>query len=215
MQPSDAELLDRWQKGDREAGKALFERYYETLECFFVNKVTTGIGDLVHETLRMCLEARERIHDPDKFRSYLFSIAYNVLRGHFRKQGRRGAEIDLDDLDDVSMQVLSPGPRSVLVEREEQRLLLEALRSIPLKDQWILELQYWESLPIIEIAEILDVPLGTAKSRLHRARKHLEEALEKLASSPELLQSTQADLDAWAHKCRLALGRSKGNSQED
>lgn len=211
MEPSDAELLDRWRKGDTGAGKALFERYYETLECFFVNKVSTGIGDLVHETLRMCLEARDRIDEPDKFRSYLFSIAYNVLRSQFRKQGRRGIEMDLDE---VSMQELSPGPRSLLMEREEQRLLLEALRSIPVKDQVVLELQYWESLQINEIAEILDVALGTAKSRLHRARKRLDEALERLASSPELLRSTRTDLDAWAQECRRALGRSGEDPQE-
>lgn len=205
MEASDAELLVRWQGGDKEAGKALFERYYETLECFFVNKVSTGIGDLVHETFRMCMEARDRINDPDKFRSYLFSVAYNVLRGHFRRKGRRGTELDLDE---VSMEALSPGPRSVLVEHEEQRLLLEALRSIPVTDQVVLELQYWESLKMSEIADVLGVPLGTVKGRLHRARKRLDEALERLASSPDLLRSTQADLEAWARECRRALGRA-------
>jgi RNA polymerase sigma-70 factor (ECF subfamily) len=159
------------------------------------------------------MEARDRIERPDKFRSYLFSVAYNVLRGHFRKKSRHGIEIDLDD---VSMQALSPGPRSLLVEREEQRLLLEALRSISVTDQVVLELHYWESLKLTDLAEILGVPLGTAKSRLHRARKRLEQALEELASSPDLLRSTQADLEVWARECRRALGRSSGtNSQED
>ncbi|HWO25631.1 MAG TPA: sigma-70 family RNA polymerase sigma factor [Kofleriaceae bacterium] len=205
MEPSDAELLDRWQKGSREAGKQLFERYYETLERFFVNKVPSGIGDLVHETFQMCLEARDRIEDPDKFRSYLFSIAYNVLRGRFRKQGRRGEEIDLED---VTVEALAPGPRSILVEQEEQRLLLEGLRRIPVADQVLLELYYWESLKVAEIAEILEIPLGTAKRRLHHARKRLEEVMGTLAAAPSVLSSTLADLDAWARKCRREQGRS-------
>jgi RNA polymerase sigma-70 factor (ECF subfamily) len=204
MEPSDAQLLDRWRLGDREAGKALFARYYDTLERFFVNKVQNGIGDLVQETFRMCLEARDRIEDTSKFRSYLFSIAFNVLRGHFRKKARRGTEIDLDE---TCVQELAPGPCSVLVEREQQRLLLEALRSVPLNDQLILELQYWESLKIGDIAEILGVPEGTVKGRLYRARERLEAAMRELAASAEVLATTLSDLDDWARQCRRQLGR--------
>jgi RNA polymerase sigma-70 factor (ECF subfamily) len=205
MEPSDAQLLYQWRQGNREAGKALFARYYDTLERFFVNKVQNGIGDLVQETFRMCLEARDRIEDAGKFRSYLFSIAYNVLRGHYRKRARHGIEIDLDE---TCVQELAPGPCSVLVEREQQRLLLEALRSIPLNDQLILELQYWESLKVGDIAEILGVPDGTVKGRLYRARERLEEAMRVLAASAEILTSTLSDLDDWARQCRRQLGRS-------
>lgn len=204
MEVSDAHLLERWRQGDRTAGKELFERYYPSLERFFVNKVSTGIGDLVQETFRMCIEARDRIEDPSKFRPYLFSIAYNVLRVHFRKRSRRGAEVDLED---TSVQELAPGPCSVLVERQEQRLLLEALRSIPIHDQLILELHYWESLKVAHIAEVLGIPLTSAKGRLYRARQRLERALSELADSPELLASTLADLDDWARDCRRELGR--------
>lgn len=202
---SDAELLDRWRQGDRNAGKALFERYYEPLECFFVNKVPSGVGDLVQETFRMCLEARDRIDDPAKFRAYLFSVAFNVLRGHFRKKARRGTEVDFEL---VSVEAIVPGACSVLVEREEQRLLLEGLRRIPVADQAILELDYWESMKMSEIGVVLGIPEGTAKSRLHRARKRLKDAMEELAGSPALLRSTLADLDEWAQQCRRQMGRS-------
>jgi RNA polymerase sigma-70 factor (ECF subfamily) len=202
---SDAELLDRWRQGNRKAGKELVERYYESLETFFVNKVSAGVGDLVQETFQHCLEARERIEDPAKFRSFLFSIAFNVLRGHFRKKARRGTEIDVEE---VSVEAIMPGACSVLVEREEQRLLLEALRRIPMADQTILELDYWESMTMGEIAVVLSIPEGTAKSRLYRARQRLKEAMKALAGSPELLHSTLADLDDWARQCRLQMGRT-------
>lgn len=202
LMESDAALLDRWRQGDRKAGKELFERYFERLECFFVNKVPSGVGDLVQETFRMCLEARDRIEDPEKFRSYLFSIAYNVLRGHFRTKARRSNEVDVEE---VSVEALVPGPCSVLVERQEQRLLLEGLRRIPLADQTILELGYWESMTISDIAVVLGVPDGTVKSRLHRARRRLRDVMEELAGSPELLRSTLADLDEWARQCRDQL----------
>lgn len=209
MEPSDDKLLARWRQGEREAGKALFERYYEILERFFANKIPEGISDLVQETFRLCLEARDHIADPSKFRSYLFSVAYNVLRGHFRKKGRRGTEVDLAE---APVEALLPGACSVLVAREEQRLLLEALRRIPANDQFILELQYWEELKVDEMADILKVPTGTVKSRLSTARGRLRAAIQALASSPEVLESTLADLDAWARQCRRALGRSSAES---
>ncbi len=203
-EPSDAHLLDRWRAGDRDAGKELFNRYYDALERFFANKVSSGIGDMVHETFCHCIEAKERIEDPGKFRSYLFSIALNVFRGMVRKQKRHGHEIDFDE---VSLEAITPGPRSILIEHEEQRLLLEALRAIPINDQSILELFYWESLRVVEIAEVLQIPRGTVQRRLHDARKRLKRALRQLAMSPEILDSTMADLEDWARQCRHQLGR--------
>ncbi|WP_428265676.1 RNA polymerase sigma factor [Haliangium sp.] len=204
VQPSDAELLDRWRAGDLAAGETLFARYYPAIERFFLNKLSIGIDDLVHETFRLCLEAKERIADPTKFRPYLFSIARNVLHTFFRKKGRRDAEVDLDE---VSVRAFDPGPSSVLVERQEQRLLLEALRSVPVNDQLILELYYWESLKVADICQVLDITVPTAKGRLHRARKRLREKLEELADSPDLLDSTVANLDDWARGCRDMLDR--------
>ena len=182
MASSDAELLEQWRNGDRKAGQALFRRYYETLERFFINKVPGDIADFVQETLRRCLEGRDRIADGSKFRSYLFSVAHNVLRNHFRNKVRHGIALDLDE---VTVQELAPGPRSVLAERDEQRLLLQALRTIPVTDQVILELRYWEALTDPEIAEVLGVPLGTAKGRMNRARRRLETKLRALTSPPE------------------------------
>jgi len=199
MEPSDAELLDRWQKGSREAGNELVERHYESLERFFVNKVPSGIGDLVHETFQAFLESRDWMADPGRFRSYLFSAAYNVLRGQFREKGRRGNEVDLEN---VTMKALDPGPRSILAEREERRLLLEGLRSIPVADQVLLELYYWESLKVAEIAKVLDIPSGTVKARLHRARQRLKAITNTLTAAPNVLSSTLTDLDAWARQCR-------------
>lgn len=204
METNDADLLQRWRQGDRKAGKELFERYYDALERFFVNKVSTGIGDMVQETFRLCVEARDRIHEPNRFRSYLFSIAYNVLRGHYRSRSRHGTEVDWET---VSLQDSFPGPNSMLIEREEQRLLLEALRNIPAPDQTLFELYYWESLKLDEIAVVLEVEPSKVKGRLHRARARLRKKIVELADSPEVLESTLADLDDWARECRGRLGR--------
>lgn len=202
MEADDAVLLERWRRGDASAGEELFERYYDLLERFFLNKITGEIQDLVQETFIACVEGRDRVQDSARFRSYLFSIAYNVLRGYLRKIYRGGERLDLDQL---SVQQVAPGPGTQLGDRREQRLLLEALRNIPINYQVILELHYWEQMTTEDMARILDLPVGTVRSRLRRGRELIEEAMSRLASSPEELQSTITRIDDWAERCRLAM----------
>ena len=206
MEADDVVLLEGWRRGDTAAGEELFERYYELVERFFVNKISGDVQDLVQETFIACVEGRDRVQDSARFRSYLFSIAYNVLRGHLRKIYRGGRELDLDEM---SIQQVAPGPGTQLGDRREQRLLLEALRGIPVEYQVILELHYWEQMTTEEMAEVLKLPVGTVRSRLSRARKLLEEAMSRLAESPAELESTLTRIDDWAERCRLALQQSR------
>ncbi|WP_428265320.1 RNA polymerase sigma factor [Haliangium sp.] len=207
MDASDAELLERWRQGNQAAGEALFERYYDPIERFFLNKVSSNVGDLVQETFIACVEARERVKDGDKFRSYLFSIAYNVLRAHLRRNYRGRQELDLDHMSVVD---IAPGPGTMIGRRREQRLLLEALRAIPLQYQVVLELHYWEKMITADIAESLGLPLGTVRSRLRRARELLDEAMSRLAGSNDVLESTATSLDDWAERCRQDMIAEQG-----
>lgn len=204
MDVSDSELLQRWRGGDRAAGQELFERYYHVVERFFANKLASDALDLVQETFVACLEGRDRVSEGGKFRSYLFAVACNVLRGHLRRRYRGGAQLDLEE---VSVHELAPGAGTLLGRLREQRLLLEALRHIPVELQVALELHYWEQMTTEDMADVLGVPVGTARSRLRRAREQLQAAMERLASTPDELQSTVTSLDDWARQCRAALGQ--------
>jgi RNA polymerase sigma-70 factor (ECF subfamily) len=203
MEPSDGELLEQWRAGDAVSGEALFERYYDMVERFFLNKIGSGVQDLVQETFMRCVESRERIKDNDRFRMYMFGIAYNVLSGHLRERYRGDRAIDLSE---VSVCDVAPGPSSLVANRREHRLLIEALRNIPVEDQVILELHYWEQLSTHEMAEVIGIPVGTARGRLQRARAKLEEVMRRLAETPQDLASTLARLDDWAAECREQLG---------
>ena len=202
MLRTDAELLEHWRNGDRVAGKELFERYFYQVERFFLNKVSQGVDDLVQETFLGCVNNRDRIADSGRFRSYLFSIAYNVLRSHLRTAYRRGEHIDFDA---VAIADLTPGPSSIVAHIREHRLLLHGLRKIPVDYQVVLELHYWEQLTTDEIAAVQDTPVGTIRSRLRRARQLLETAMSELADNPDLLTSTLSNLDDWAAQCRTLL----------
>lgn len=188
----DEELLRRWHSGDRCAGEALFERHYDAVSRFFRNKVDEP-RDLVQRTFLACLENIEGFRRDASFRTFLFAIANNVLRKHFRaRSGPRGKV----DLGTVSAADLQPSPSRVVAETNEKRLLLRALRRLSVDQQVLLELHYWEHMKVAELAAVLDLPVGTVKTRMRAARRRLEELLAELTSSPGLLQSTVSELEA-------------------
>ena len=80
------------------------------------------------------------------------------------------------------------------------------MRRIPVDCQVVLELLYWEELTTVEMAAVLEIPEGTVKSRLRRGRALLREAIEALASSPDLAGSTLLGIETWASALRARVG---------
>ncbi len=202
----DVALLGAWKAGDREAGARLFERHYASVLRFFHNKSREQARDLIQRTFLRCLEARDRIEEGSSFRAYLFGIAHNVLLEHFRGVRRDGALFDSmkTSAADVSPQ---PTPGTLLAKRREVRLLMMALRRIPIELQVILELYYWEHMQAGEIATVMKAPEGTIRTRIRRARQLLVREIEALAESTNDLQSTLSGLDEWAAQLRDELAR--------
>ena len=170
---SDGELLAAWRADDQAAGSELFRRYFDPLYRFFVNKIADEAEDLIQNTWIACVRYGDSLERASSFRAYLFTVARNELYRHIRR-ARPCVDVDLGA---SSMVDLSPSPTTILGTAERDRQLLGALRSLPVEAQVILELHYWEDLSTAELAEILDLPQGTAKSRLRRARQLLDVAL--------------------------------------
>lgn len=200
---TDAELLEAWRGGDRKAGEELFERHFDSVARFFRNKVDHGIDDLIQRTFLACVETKDRFRGDSSFRTYLFGVAHNVLGKHFRSKKRHGDKIDFGV---TSVFDLSPSPSMIVAKHREQQVLLQALRQIPLDHQIVLELYFWEKLSAREVADIVGIPEGTAKTRIRRAKQLLEEQMGKLVSSKDQLESTIANLDGWAASLRDQIG---------
>jgi len=199
----DAALLDAWRGGDRGAGERLFERHFDAIYRFFERKGLADVGDLVQRTFLGCIEARDRFRGGASFRTFLYAIARHELFGFFR--GRK-KEIDFGV---SSLADLAPGPSTIARTRDLNELLLAALRVIPLDLQLALELRFWEGLSGPELADALEVPEGTVRSRLRRALEALREALRGHEAGAKLLASLPADaddaFDAWADRLRAEL----------
>ena len=180
-QKRDEELLAEHLAGSPGAFEVLVARYADDLYTFFVRFVgnTAAADDLVQETLLQVHLAAGTFDPARPFKPWVYTVAANKARDYLRSRGRRPEQ----SLDAVSADSEAPPP-SALVEAEcvsapEQmdaesltRLVRALIARMPEHLRLILILGYYQRLPYAEIAEILDIPVGTVKSRLHSAVEH-------------------------------------------
>ena len=190
---SDAELVTSWRAGNADAGKALFERHFDSIFGFFETKCASDADDLAQSTFLAILRAKEQFRQESSFRTYLFTIARNELYRLLRTRQRRDAKLDFE-LSSIMDLVSTPGTK--LARNQEHRRLVEAMQHLPVEQQILLELHYWEDMEIPALAEIFDSPAATIRTRLHRARKALA-ALVETAAPKEALETLET-MDAWA-----------------
>jgi len=199
----DAALYEAWCAGQRDAGAQLVDRYLAAMSRFFANKVAIGsdVEDLVATTFERCARSLGTLEQPKRFRSYLYGIAANVLRDSMRKRRPEPS----GSLLEIAVADVSPSPSAVVARRQQEQVLLGALRAIPIEHQIVLELSLFENMSRAEVAEALALPEGTVASRTRRARTLLLEQIERSASTPQVLQSTIERLEDWAASVREVL----------
>jgi RNA polymerase sigma-70 factor (ECF subfamily) len=198
---SDRDLLIAWSDGDLQAGRMLFDRHFDSLHRFFHTKTENGVEDLIQQTLLACVEGRARFRGDSSFRTYMFQVARFQLYAHYRARNRE-REFDFNLLSAIE---LAESPSAALVRQEDARLLLQALRMIPLDAQMVLELWFWEELTGSEIAEVLGIAEPTVRSRLRRALERLREQLDAVAGGAAASLQTDDDLQRWAGRLRAAV----------
>ncbi len=199
---TDFELLEAWRGGDAKAGSQLLRRHFDSLYRFFANKLGEEAQDLIQRTMLALVRSRDRFRGEASFRTYLFAIARNELYGHLRRLRRERA---LFDPAEHSIHDAGASPSQLEVKRRENKLLFEALSRLPLDLQVALELFYWEGLEGQELADVLEIPLGTVKSRLRRGKELLKKHLERLAKTGAELEKTRGDLEQWAREVKAEI----------
>ncbi|TMQ22254.1 MAG: sigma-70 family RNA polymerase sigma factor [Deltaproteobacteria bacterium] len=192
-EPSDLALLDSWRSGDTAAGEALFQRHFDAIYGFFETKCEADADELTQATFLACLRARDQFRKESSFRTYLFTIARHELYRVLRGRQRDGARLDFQ-LSSIAELVSTPGTR--IARNQEHRQLVEALRALPVEQQTLLELHYWEDMEIADLAAVFETPQATIRTRLHRARKALRDKMA--GTAPRRVLETLETMDAWA-----------------
>ena len=202
---SDDDLFRRWIDGDARAGEELVERHYASVDRLFRFKVGEEQGrDLTQATFEALQSTLSRFRGQSGFRTWLFGIARNKLLGYMRNRVRDQRRFDPSA---NSVADLGPSPSSLVDVERRQKLLLGALRRLPVDVQLMLELHYWESMSIAEIAKIVERPVNTVKTIMYRGRQRLDALMEELVETPELLESTHSGLSGWAARIRRECGQ--------
>lgn len=191
---SDEQLLEDYRHGDTEAFRSLIQRHQEDLLRFLVRLTgdRQAAEDIFQETFLQVHISADTFDPTRRFKPWLFTIAANKARDLLRKRVRR-QEVDLSapvnrGSDDGGqsfidlMQVNIPPPEEGLEAEERDRLVQQAIDRMPSALKEILLLAYFQRLSYAQIADELEIPLGTVKSRLHSAVASFARAW-KLSSS--------------------------------
>jgi RNA polymerase sigma factor (sigma-70 family) len=157
---------------------AIFDRHFDAVHAYLQRRIGPDLADeLSAETFLVAFDKRARydVSRPDA-RPWLFGIATNLLRRHHRDElrqlrayARSAVDPVLDAFEGVEARVDATSVR---------RELVDALAGVPAEELDALLLFAWADFSYAEVAEALEVPVGTVRSRLSRARARLRSALE-------------------------------------
>jgi RNA polymerase sigma-70 factor, ECF subfamily len=145
--------------------------------------------DLVQETYIKAFRHRDQFTPGTNLKAWLFRILTNTFINQYRRKASRPETTELDDVDesilyrhmrDVSPGSSSPDPEAALIDNTLSGEVKEALESLPEKFRTTVLLDV-EGFSYKEIAQMLDIPIGTVMSRLHRGRKYLQKQLYDVA----------------------------------
>jgi RNA polymerase sigma-70 factor (ECF subfamily) len=186
---SDEQLMLTFTLGSSEAFTELFQRYKQPIYGFFRRRVTdpAQAEELTQETFLALLRAATRYEPRALFRTYLYGIGLKILRAHRRKAIFRAT------FSAHPSTIPDPAKQNATESGLWVRRAVEKLDSI---DREILLLREFEQLSYAEIADLLQLPINTVRSRLFRARTALRDLLEPPASAvaeSSALNSAQPD----------------------
>ena len=180
----DAELIERAQSGEVMAYEELVRRYQDVaVRTAHVISPDGDADDAVQEAFVKAWAALPRFRRGSPFRPWLLRIVANESRNRRRSAGRR-AGLVLRAAEDRRPGGAAPSPESAVLADETRAVLLAAVNGLRDDDRSIIAARYFLDLSEAETAELLDLPRGTAKSRLSRALGRLREGLAAADGGP-------------------------------
>ncbi len=215
LEATDEALFYTWLEGDAAAGQVLVRRHYRRILLFFYAKVGPEVGkDLTQSTFETLCTNKVSFRGDSTLLTYLFGIARWKLVDYFRAQ--RASEALFEPLSDPGhLPEVHRSITSLFMDKQQESLVVQALRSLPLDDQIILELKEYEKLTSAQLAAMYGVGRDTMSSRINRARKRLAAAVAERAQSARLVDSTLTSLDDCMRQIRDRIAAAAGGGLRD
>ncbi|WOG25570.1 RNA polymerase sigma factor RpoE [Endozoicomonas sp. 8E] len=184
---ADKQLVERVQKGDKAAFDMLVLKYQHRVLGLVGSYVTDyqEVQDVAQETFIKAYRAIDKFRGDSSFYTWLYRIAVNTAKNHLVARGRKipESEIDVHDADflDTATSIrMVDTPERNLYRDEIERVIHDVIRRLPDELRTAVVLREFDGLSYDEIANVMDCPVGTVRSRIFRAREAIDKEVEPL-----------------------------------
>ncbi len=186
-QLTDQALIERVQNGDKQAFNLLVIKYQNKV-CNLISRYINNSGDVpdvAQEAFIKAYRALPRFRGDSAFYTWLYRIAVNTAKNYVVAQGRRppASDIDAEDAENYdnggSLKEIS-NPENLMLSEQLKQAVFTTIESLPDDLKMAITLREIEGLSYEEIAEVMDCPVGTVRSRIFRAREAVEKSIRPL-----------------------------------
>ena len=184
----DRELVSRAQKGDKRAFELLVEKYHRKLARLLARLIRdpAEVEDVTQEAFIKAYRALPAFRGDSAFYTWLYRIGVNTAKNYLMAMGRRAptsTEVEAEEAEsyDEGEQLRDINtPESLLLSKEIATTVNATIDALPEELRKAIQLRELEGMTYEEIAEIMDCPIGTVRSRIFRAREAIAERLRPL-----------------------------------
>ncbi|MGH1408240.1 MAG: RNA polymerase sigma factor RpoE [Aeromonas sp.] len=183
----DEQLVERVQRGDKAAFNLLVKKYQHKVVNLVARYVSNSgdVPDVAQEAFIKAYRALPTFRGESAFYTWLYRIAVNTAKNYLTSQGRRppSSDVEADEADSYgggeALHEVST-PENLALTDEIKRTVFAAIEALPEDLRTAITLREMEGLSYEEIAEIMDSPVGTVRSRIFRARSAIDKMLQPL-----------------------------------
>ncbi len=190
--PQGTDLLVRFRDGDGDAFREIVRTYQERLVQFFYRLCwdLDRAEDFTQELFMKLLRGARRYRPQGRLTTFIYRVATNLWIDHYRSMRPQPRLYSLDQAVHTSeADTAVEGPEEVAIQRERKQILRRALESLTEPHRLVFELAVYQELPYAQVGQVLGIPVGTVKSRMHNSVRAIRELLretETAASAPRL-----------------------------
>lgn len=186
---SDQDIVERVQRGDKEAYNILVLRYQHKV-CDIAYKYVNNYvdaNDVAQESFIRAYRALANFRGESSFYTWLYRIVCNTAKSYLEQNQKHRYSVDVDDPDFDSQQdvrgllTTNESPDALLESDELQEIIRQAMDELPEDLKRAIVLREVEEMSYESISSILDIPIGTVRSRIFRARQHIEEKMAQFS----------------------------------
>ncbi|GAB3346426.1 MULTISPECIES: RNA polymerase sigma factor RpoE [Chromohalobacter] len=194
---TDHQLVERAQKGDTRAFDLLVKKYQHKILGLIGRYVhdPAEVQDVAQEAFIKAYRALSKFRSDSAFYTWMYRIAINTAKNHLVSRGRRppGSDMDIADaevLDHSGRLSDIETPEAAMQRDQLEAVVFEAIENLPEDLRTAITLREMDGLAYEDIANIMQCPVGTVRSRIFRAREAVDKAIEPMLNAPRQADAT-------------------------